>query len=88
MSAAQVEDRSVSFGEFVLDERRAALYRNGIAVALRPKCFEVLRLLVVNAGRVVTKDELLDAVWGDVVVTAHVDPNRPASWLHLRAAGR
>ena len=69
MSAAQVEDRSVSFGEFVLDERRAALYRNGIAVALRPKCFEVLRLLVVNAGRVVTKDELLDAVWSDVVVT-------------------
>jgi len=57
------------FGEFVLDDRRAALFRNGVETTLRPKCFEVLRVLVSNAGRLVTKDELLDAVWKDVVVT-------------------
>jgi len=69
MSSAEAEHRVFSFGEFTLDERRAALCRNGLAVTLRPKCFEVLRVLVINAGRLVTKDELLDAVWSDVIVT-------------------
>jgi TolB-like protein/DNA-binding winged helix-turn-helix (wHTH) protein/Tfp pilus assembly protein PilF len=69
MSSAEAEHPVFSFGEFVLDDRRAALYRNGDAVTLRPKCFEVLRVLVVNAGRLVTRDELLAAVWSDVVVT-------------------
>lgn len=69
MSSAETGDHVFSFGEFVLDDRRAALSRNGVAVTLRPKCFEVLRLLVINAGRLVTREELLDAVWKDVVVT-------------------
>jgi adenylate cyclase len=38
-------------------------------VELRPKSFEVLCYLVENAGRIVTKDELIKAVWPDVVVT-------------------
>jgi TolB-like protein/DNA-binding winged helix-turn-helix (wHTH) protein/Tfp pilus assembly protein PilF len=69
MTSTEAEHQVFAFGEFTLDERRAALTRNGVAVSLRPKCFEVLHLLVINAGRVVTKDELLDAVWSDVVVT-------------------
>jgi len=38
-------------------------------VDLRPKSFEVLRFLAEHAGRVVTKDELMKAVWRDVIVT-------------------
>jgi TolB-like protein/DNA-binding winged helix-turn-helix (wHTH) protein len=66
---SQAGRRVFRFGEFVLDEDRAALFRNGVETTLRPKCFEVLRVLVGNTGRLVTKDELLDTVWAGVVVT-------------------
>jgi len=61
--------RRYSFGEFTLDLERGALLRAATQVDLRPKAFEVLRLLVERHGRLVTKQELLDAVWGRVVVT-------------------
>jgi Transcriptional regulatory protein, C terminal len=47
-------------------------------VELRPKSFEVLRYLVENAGRLVTKDELIKTVWPNVVVTDE-SLNRSAS---------
>jgi DNA-binding winged helix-turn-helix (wHTH) protein len=45
------------------------LRRGGREIDLRPKSFEVLRYLVENAGRLVPKDELIEAVWPSVVVT-------------------
>ena len=42
---------------------------DGEAVPLRPKCYKVLEYLVRHAGVLVSKSELLDAVWPDVVVT-------------------
>jgi TolB-like protein/DNA-binding winged helix-turn-helix (wHTH) protein len=60
---------SYSFGEYTLDLKRGALLRNGANVKLRPKSFAVLRLLIERHGQLVTKDELLKAVWGRVVVT-------------------
>ena len=45
------------FDEFVLDPSRRTLARNGNPVSVSPKAFEVLTYLVVNSGRVVTKDE-------------------------------
>ena len=68
-SAPTISRRCYSFGEFTLDLERGALLRAGAHVDLRPKSFEVLRLLVERHGRLVTKQELLDAVWGRVVVT-------------------
>jgi len=56
------------FDEFVLDPSRRTLARNGNPVSVSPKAFEVLTYLVVNSGRVVTKDELLKAVWPDSFV--------------------
>jgi DNA-binding winged helix-turn-helix (wHTH) protein len=38
-------------------------------IDLRPKSFEVLRYLVENAGRLVSKDELIQTAWPDVTVT-------------------
>jgi TolB-like protein/tetratricopeptide (TPR) repeat protein len=52
-----------------LDLDRGALLRNGQVVHLRAKTFAALSHLARNAGRVVGKDELLQSVWPDVVVT-------------------
>src|SRR5207249_10021593 len=43
--------------------------RGGEEVSLRPKAFEVLTYLVERHGRLVTKSELLEAVWPDAAVT-------------------
>ena len=57
------------FEGFSLDASRRTLCRGDAVVDLRPKCFDVLTCLVRGAGRVVTKDELIEAVWPKVVVT-------------------
>jgi TolB-like protein/DNA-binding winged helix-turn-helix (wHTH) protein len=56
------------FGIFVLDLERMALTEGTNQVDLRPKAFDTLRVLVEHAGRVVTKDDLVAAVWPDVIV--------------------
>jgi len=63
------QHRSYSFGEYTLDLGRGALLKAGADVRLRPKSFNVLRLLIEKHGQLVTKEELLTAVWGQVVVT-------------------
>jgi TolB-like protein/DNA-binding winged helix-turn-helix (wHTH) protein/tetratricopeptide (TPR) repeat protein len=59
------------FGDFVLDPRQYELWRGDARIYLQPKTFDVLHYLVRHAGRVVTKDELIAAVWPGVVVTEH-----------------
>jgi DNA-binding winged helix-turn-helix (wHTH) protein/tetratricopeptide (TPR) repeat protein len=54
---------SYHFEEFELDLARRTLERNGAIVPLSPKAFDVLSYLVQNPARVITKDELLKAVW-------------------------
>lgn len=61
--------QSLEFEGFSLDLQQCVLRREGDAVELRPKAFDVLRHLVANAGRVVSKQELLDALWPGIVVT-------------------
>ena len=56
------------FDEFRLDPQNRVLRRGGTAVPLTPKAFDVLLLLIQNAGRIVTKDELMKAVWPDSFV--------------------
>ncbi len=57
------------FGDFELDREAFELRRRGVPVPMEPQVFEVLALLVANAGRLVPKEELLDAVWGDRFVS-------------------
>src|SRR5258705_8844901 len=52
--------------ELQLDERR--LLKDGVAIAMRPRAFDLLAALVDRAGHLVTKDELLDCVWPKMVV--------------------
>jgi TolB-like protein/DNA-binding winged helix-turn-helix (wHTH) protein len=55
---------------FVIDLAREELRtRAGEHVDLRPRSFAVLRILATNAGRLVAKNEIMDEVWDDAVVT-------------------
>jgi TolB-like protein/DNA-binding winged helix-turn-helix (wHTH) protein/tetratricopeptide (TPR) repeat protein len=56
------------FGPFSLDPDKRLLLRNGRAVPLAPKVLETLLVLVENRDRVLSKDELLDQVWGGASV--------------------
>ena len=69
MSTSSSTHRTYSFGEFMLDVDRGALLSAGADIKLRPKSFEMLSYLVERHGRLVSKDELLNAIWHDAVVT-------------------
>ncbi len=67
---ALATDPPLVLGEFVLDRGRGELLdRAGRPAALRAQALKVLLVLGEHAGQVVSKDELLRRVWGDVVVT-------------------
>ncbi|HYI94451.1 MAG TPA: winged helix-turn-helix domain-containing protein [Bryobacteraceae bacterium] len=56
------------FGSFALDPVAKVLFRDGEPVHLTRKSVETLLVLVENSGRVLTKEEIMSAVWGDRVV--------------------
>jgi len=85
-----------------LDIARRSVKVNGIEVVLRPKEFELLRVLLANRGRAMERSELLDRVWGEDeyidagTVDVHVrrlrqkiedDPSKPTRILTIRGAG-
>jgi len=58
-----------TFGRFRLDPTNAQLWQGQQEIALRPKAFAVLTHLVEHAGQLVTKQQLLEAVWPGTFVT-------------------
>jgi predicted ATPase len=60
------------FGTFTLDTLNECLWRAGVRIALPPKPFAVLRYLVEHAGRLVSHDELLDALWPETYVQPQI----------------
>jgi len=83
------------FGQFVLDLAARELRLGGEPVALTPKEFDLLALFAANPGRVFTRSQLLDQVWGygdgvyEPTVTSHINRLRgkiepdPASPNHI-----
>ncbi len=71
------------FGEFTLDLVRGCLLKRGIEIKLRPKVYETLKYLVEHAGQLISKQELMQAVWPDSVVT---DDSLVQCALELRRA--
>jgi TolB-like protein/DNA-binding winged helix-turn-helix (wHTH) protein/Flp pilus assembly protein TadD len=69
MPALEVKRTVLAFSGCRLDVSRGTLTRDGVEAHLRPKSYAVLRHLAENSGRLVSKQELLDAVWGSTVVT-------------------
>src|SRR5438034_306418 len=62
------QNSSYEFGPYRLDVTERALMRDGKAVSLAPKVFDTLVALVENSGRLLTKDELMGALWPDTFV--------------------
>ncbi len=71
MSAAEPDEKRpvFHFGDFTLDCVRRGLYKGDDRVRLTSKPLETLIFLVEHRGRVVEKQQLLDAVWKDTFVT-------------------
>jgi pimeloyl-ACP methyl ester carboxylesterase/DNA-binding winged helix-turn-helix (wHTH) protein len=59
----------LEFGDVVLDTTRFELVHAGAPVHVEPQVFDVLAFLAEHRDRVVTKEELLDAIWGDQFVS-------------------
>ena len=59
----------IHFGPYCLDRLNARLLRDGQDVPLTPKAMDLLTHLVTRPDRLVTKEELLSAVWPDVIVS-------------------
>lgn len=57
------------FGEHLLDVDRQELRRGGEQIAVEPQVFDLLVYLVQNRDRVVSRDDLIDAVWGGRIVS-------------------
>ena len=93
---------AISVGEIVLDPSRQSLMVRARPVALAPKEFSLLHVLLENRGRVVTRQTLLDKVWGydfegeHQTISVHVrwlrekieiDPNNPQHIITVRSRG-
>ena len=59
----------IRFGEFEIDLGRHELRRGGQAVRIEPQVFDLLLFLVRNRDRVVSKDELIEAIWQGRVIS-------------------
>lgn len=91
-----------SFGNITVDFQSHRVLKDGTEVELTRKEFEILELLIRQAGRVITRDQFLDQLWGeDVYVTHRVidthmaalrrkledDPNNPQYIQSVRGIG-
>lgn len=94
--------QSLTYGPFTLYPDKYVAHKDGVDLELTPKLFEVLVLLIKSPGRVFTRDELLEKVWGmdyagesrtiDVHMTwlrkkLEPDPTDPKYLLTVRGVG-
>lgn len=73
----------IVFGEHVLDPERRELSRGSVPIAVGPQVFDLLMYLLRNRERVVTKDDLIEVVWGGRIIsestlTSHINAVRKA----------
>ena len=61
--------KTLRFAGFTLDLDRLNLHGPAGQADLRPKSFEVLRYLLEHAGRVVSKEEVIRAIWPNTTVS-------------------
>jgi len=95
-------DESITIGDISIDRSRQRLVVRGATVALAPKEFRLLHVLMENRGRIVTRQMLLEKVWGydfegeHQTISVHVrwlrekievDPNNPRHIITVRSRG-
>jgi len=96
------KSEAITIGEITLDPSRQRLVVRGADVALAPKEFRLLHVLMENRGRIVTRQMLLEKVWGydfegeHQTISVHirwlrekieVDPNNPRHIITVRSRG-
>jgi DNA-binding response OmpR family regulator len=96
------EEKKLVFGNILIDETRHEVLLEGKPLALKPKEFELLLFLAQNRGRALTRDFLLERVWGwdfagnTRTVDVHIrwlrekiemDPSKPERITTLRSSG-
>ena len=70
MNSSQTQEKAVyRFDDFIVDSQNFSVSKNGSAVTLTPRAFDVLTFLVKHPGQVVEKRQLFDEVWGEAFVT-------------------
>jgi two-component system OmpR family response regulator len=62
-ASTDVDDGRLRYADVVLDEDAHEVSRAGVAIELTPTEFSLMRYLMLNAGRVVSKSQILDHVW-------------------------
>ena len=97
-----VAEEVYSVAGVVLDVARRAVTCDGREVTLRPREFELLRVLMANAGRVIPRERLLELVWGEEewvdrsTLDVHIcwlrqkleeEPSRPRRIVTVRGVG-
>jgi DNA-binding response OmpR family regulator len=92
----------LTYGDLVIDLVRHEVLRAGQPIELSPKEFHLLRALATRPGAVLSRDHLLDQVWGDEfmgdekTLDVHIrwlrekiegDPSRPTTIVTVRGTG-
>ncbi|TFG48761.1 MAG: response regulator transcription factor [Candidatus Brocadiia bacterium] len=98
----QQEQSNYTFGDFVLDISACKLSKNGQEIKLSPKELKLLEFFLKKQGKAITRDEILNAVWGYNSFSGHrcvdrfvttlrnkieLDPHNPALIHTLREIG-
>ncbi len=104
-AADQVADKAdgrIIVGDVVIDSAAHTVTLRGQPIDLAPKAFDLLRVLALNSGQVMSLDQLLDQVWGPAflgepqVVYVHIrwlrekledDPSQPRRLVTMRGVG-
>jgi len=68
LTEGQIRKELYEFGPFQVDPQKQTLLRDGQPIGLTPKAFQVLLVLVRRSNQIVSKDELMKAVWPDTFV--------------------
>jgi predicted ATPase/DNA-binding winged helix-turn-helix (wHTH) protein len=79
----ETSPQNYEFGDFTLDIARGCVFKGGVEIKLRPKVYEALKYMVEHSGRLIGKQELMQAVWPDAFVT---DDSLVQCTLELRRA--
>ena len=100
--SSAVQPATVTFADVVVDLRAQSVHRNGVLIAMSPRGYALLAMLVTRPGEVITRSRLLREIWGyssDVMsrtVDMHimelrrkleVDPANPRHFLTVRKSG-
>jgi DNA-binding response OmpR family regulator len=100
--AAPVADKPLMYGDLAIDESRHEVLRKGIPLALKPKEYELLTFLARQRGMVLSRNLILERVWGweydggSRTVDVHVrwlrekiedDPGNPTRIVTVRGIG-